>query len=108
MEERTRCCENERLDTLLSMGLYRADTYRDVYIASQPRKYAPLWRRCRQPTGHRALKDASDRLHTDDLFNYWPGIVDLSRLDWNDELEWYFEDICSSIRKWSLLANGVS
>lgn len=33
---------------------FTADTYRDVYIASQPRNYAPLSRRCWQPTGHRA------------------------------------------------------
>ena len=58
---------------------FTADTYRDVYIASRPRKYAPLSRRCRQPTGHRAPKDASDRLHADDLFNYWSANVDLSR-----------------------------
>lgn len=31
---------------------FTADTYRDVYIASQPRNYAPVSRRCRQPTGH--------------------------------------------------------
>lgn len=54
VEERTRCCENERLGHAVKYG-FTADTYRDVYIASQPSKYAPLSRRCRQPTGHREI-----------------------------------------------------
>lgn len=66
--KRTRCSENERLDTLLSMGL------RQIHIATYiSRLSRGTMRRCRGGVGSRpgtAPKDAFDRLHVDDLYNY--------------------------------------
>lgn len=76
--KRTSCWRNERLDTLLSMGL------RQIHIATYiSRLSRGTMRRCRGGVGSRAVtapRDAFDRPRRDDLFNYRPKSIGISPL----------------------------